>query len=243
MGRAALTRIYRQGVGARGPIIAMKYLQRRQDLATRSAVVVSKKVSKLAVKRKSAFGAKGIYLPAFVIVVLSAVAQYYQSKQLLPAQKDQRSLRQILKSAGGGEQADQAEVNAAVGQSTRFLLAGIYLSIHCRYCLGAQPVLVNRWVVAYIQQSIVLRREDEVELEAIENKPQRDVTKIPEAELVNEAIAFAKRYLEDLLSFFGLNSDVEAVAEDSVIKLNVPSTNLNGFLIGQRGETMRRYSF
>jgi spoIIIJ-associated protein len=57
---------------------------------------------------------------------------------------------------------------------------------------------------------------------------------------MEEAIVYAKKYLEDLLSFFGLNTDVYATSEDDeVIELNIPSTHLNGFLIGQRGETMR----
>jgi len=60
---------------------------------------------------------------------------------------------------------------------------------------------------------------------------------------VEEAIQFAKKYLEDLLSFFGLNVDVYASSEDEVIELNVPSTRLNGFLIGQRGENMRAMQF
>lgn len=59
-----------------------------------------------------------------------------------------------------------------------------------------------------------------------------------------EAILFAKKYLEDLLSFFGLNTDVYATTEDNeVIELHVPSTHLNGFLIGQRGDTMRALQF
>ncbi len=58
------------------------------------------------------------------------------------------------------------------------------------------------------------------------------------------SIQFAKKYLEDLLSFFGLNTDVYATnSDDEVIELNVPSTHLNGFLIGQRGETMRALQF
>lgn len=57
------------------------------------------------------------------------------------------------------------------------------------------------------------------------------------------AIRFAKKYLEDLLSFFGLNTDVYATNEDDIIQLNVPSTHLNGFLIGQRGETMRSLQY
>lgn len=60
---------------------------------------------------------------------------------------------------------------------------------------------------------------------------------------MEEAIQYAKKYLEDILSFFGLNTDVYATFEDDVIELEVPSTHLNGFLIGQRGENMRALQF
>jgi spoIIIJ-associated protein len=66
----------------------------------------------------------------------------------------------------------------------------------------------------------------------------------PTQEQVEEAIQYAKKYLEDVLSFFGLNTEVHATTEDNeVIELNVPSTHLNGFLIGQRGETVRALQF
>lgn len=61
---------------------------------------------------------------------------------------------------------------------------------------------------------------------------------------MEESIQYAKKYLEDLLSFFGLNTDVYATSEDGeVIELQVPSTQLNGFLIGQHGDTMRALQF
>ncbi len=61
---------------------------------------------------------------------------------------------------------------------------------------------------------------------------------------MEESIQYAKKYLEDLLSFFGLNTDVYATSEDGeVIELQVPSTQLNGFLIGQHGDTMRSLQF
>lgn len=60
---------------------------------------------------------------------------------------------------------------------------------------------------------------------------------------MEEAIIYSKKYLEDLLSFFGLNTDVHATSEDDVIELEVPSTHLNGFLIGQKGENMRSMQF
>lgn len=61
---------------------------------------------------------------------------------------------------------------------------------------------------------------------------------------MEESILYAKKYLENLLSFFGLNLDVHATnSDDEVIELHVPSTHLNGFLIGQRGDTMRALQF
>ena len=62
-------------------------------------------------------------------------------------------------------------------------------------------------------------------------------------ESMEEAIVYAKKYLEDLLSFFGLNTDVHATSDGEVIQLGVPSTHLNGFLIGQRGENMRSLQY
>lgn len=61
---------------------------------------------------------------------------------------------------------------------------------------------------------------------------------------IEEAILYAKKYLEDVLSFFGLNTDVYATNEDEeVIELHVPSTHMNGFLIGHGGDTMRAFQY
>jgi spoIIIJ-associated protein len=60
---------------------------------------------------------------------------------------------------------------------------------------------------------------------------------------MEESIIFAKKYLEDILSFFGLNIDVHASRDEEVIELSVPSTHMNGFLIGQHGETMHALQY
>jgi spoIIIJ-associated protein len=60
---------------------------------------------------------------------------------------------------------------------------------------------------------------------------------------MEEAIQFSKKYLEDIISFFGLNIDIHASREDEVIQLSIPSTQLNGFLIGQHGDTMRSLQY
>lgn len=124
----------------------------------------------------------GIYWPAMLIVIGSAGIQYFQSKQLMPVDKDARSLRMILKDAGGGKQADQGEVNAAVGRSTRYFIpAMIFL-----FTVNLASALSLYWLVsgltAYIQQARILK-DDETEMEAIADAP--DMTKkVIEGEVV-----------------------------------------------------------
>lgn len=58
-----------------------------------------------------------------------------------------------------------------------------------------------------------------------------------------EATEFAKQYVSDLLSFFGINVVVEASTEDDVIELKVPSTELNSLLIGRNADTLRSLQY
>lgn len=58
-----------------------------------------------------------------------------------------------------------------------------------------------------------------------------------------ESIDFAKKYLEDILSFFGVNTDIEVSHEEDVIELSVPSTELNSVLIGRNAETLRSIQY
>lgn len=111
----------------------------------------------------------GIYWPAMLIVIGSAAAQYFQSKQLMPQSKDQRRLRDILKEAGSGKQADQAEVNAAVGRSTRFFIPAMIFLFTVNLASALSLYWLVSGVTAVIQQDRVLR-QDESELEAAADK-------------------------------------------------------------------------
>lgn len=54
-----------------------------------------------------------------------------------------------------------------------------------------------------------------------------------------ESIRFATKFLEDLLSFFGINVAVDSTFDDEVIQLSVPSTSLNSILIGHEAKNLR----
>jgi YidC/Oxa1 family membrane protein insertase len=115
---------------------------------------------------RSAVGDGGIYLPALMLVTGSAVAQYFQSKQLMPQSDDARSLRKILKEASGGKTADQQEVNAAVGRMTLYLIPGFVFL----FSLSFPAALPLYWFVsssvAFLQQRSVLK-SDVTEAEAL----------------------------------------------------------------------------
>jgi spoIIIJ-associated protein len=57
------------------------------------------------------------------------------------------------------------------------------------------------------------------------------------------SIDYAKKYLEDLLSFFEVNVTVDAHVDGDVIELSVPSTEHNSILIGRNAETLRSLQY
>ncbi|HEX8762200.1 MAG TPA: YidC/Oxa1 family membrane protein insertase [Candidatus Saccharimonadales bacterium] len=134
----------------------------------------------------------GIYWPALMLVAGSAVAQFFQSRQLAPTDKDARSLRTILREAKEGKQADQSEVNAAMARSTTFLLPALVFvfTIHLASALSLYWLATG--LVAIYQQGRVLREDVEdmdtvaststkatdrakkaIEAEIVESKPKK----------------------------------------------------------------------
>lgn len=119
---------------------------------------------------RAAVGPGGIYWPAMLLVFGSAVTQYFQSVQLMPKDQDARGLRQILKDAGEGKQADQAEVNAAVTRSMKYFIPVMIFV----FTMGLPSALGLYWfvsgLVAYLQQAKILKQGED-ELEAMADKP------------------------------------------------------------------------
>jgi YidC/Oxa1 family membrane protein insertase len=133
----------------------------------------------------------GIYWPAMILVLGSAVSQYYQSKQLMPADKNARRLRDILKGAGTGEKADQGEVNAAVARSTRFFIPVMIFFFTVNIASALSLYWLVSGIVAIIQQGRVLGR-DEVELEAQADKATAKTGKKTRTVIEGEVVSKSK---------------------------------------------------
>lgn len=58
-----------------------------------------------------------------------------------------------------------------------------------------------------------------------------------------ESVIFAAKYVEDMLSFFGVNVTVKTTVEEDVIEISVPSSEINSLLIGKNAETLRSIQY
>ncbi|MDB5160729.1 MAG: hypothetical protein JWO96_109 [Candidatus Saccharibacteria bacterium] len=119
---------------------------------------------------RTASGPHGIYWPALIIVAASAAAQYLQSKQLMPSSKEARSLRTIMKEAGGGQKADQTELNASISRSTLIFIPLIVFTVSLHLAVALPLYWLVSSTVAYFQQSRILE-QDVTEAEEIADKP------------------------------------------------------------------------
>lgn len=59
----------------------------------------------------------------------------------------------------------------------------------------------------------------------------------------DETVTHAKKYLEDVLAFFGVNVEVEVSVADDVLELAVPSSESNSILIGRGAENLRALQY
>jgi YidC/Oxa1 family membrane protein insertase len=126
---------------------------------------------------------KSIYWAAMILVLGSAVTQYFQGKQLMPKSADGRKLKDILKEAGTGKKADQSEVNAAVGRGTIYFLPVMIFLFTVSYPSALSLYWLTGGLVAFIQQYYALK-EDAVEMDAEVRVGSKNPDKIQEAEIV-----------------------------------------------------------
>ena len=58
-----------------------------------------------------------------------------------------------------------------------------------------------------------------------------------------QSIDYAKKYLEDVLSFYGVNLTIEVSSDDEIINLDIPASEDSSLLIGRNAETLRSFQY
>ena len=134
---------------------------------------------------KSALGATGgIYIPAMIIVFASSAIQYFQIKQTMPTDKEARKLKQILKEAGSGKNADQSEVNAALSRNMSYIFPVMIFFLTVSFAAALSLYWLASGLIAFIQQDRLLKKDKEIL--ALDSKNADRAAKAKEAEIVED---------------------------------------------------------
>jgi YidC/Oxa1 family membrane protein insertase len=117
-----------------------------------------------------AVGPNGVDIALLMLVILSAITQYYMSKQTMPTTDTPKKFRDIMKEAAEGKQADQAEMNALIMQNMIKIMPILlfFIMINLPGALALYYTVSN--LVAVAQQAYLLR-QDEEELEELADEP------------------------------------------------------------------------
>lgn len=135
---------------------------------------------------KHALGSEGIYLPLIILALISAVLQYYQSKQISPAPTENKKLRDMFKASAEGKEVDQAEVSAILSQ--RMLIFFPVMAFFVALYLPGALVLFYAIssLVAVIQQHYILREDvDEMEKMVGTTKKAKNVSEETKVRVIN----------------------------------------------------------
>lgn len=142
---------------------------------------------------KTVFSDGTFHVAIFLLAVIAAILQYIQTKQIMPSSDSQKKLRDILKEASEGKQADQSEI--ATVMSTKLALFMPLLLLVFAFYLPAAVVLyyATSSAVAIIQQHFALKQDEEEMLEIADETTERKgknnttvrIIKAKEATVVN----------------------------------------------------------
>lgn len=133
-----------------------------------------------------------LYWPLLVMAAAAAMLQFFQSRQLLPAPKQKRRLRDMLKEQAAGKQIDQAEMSALMGSKMVWLFP-ILTFIVSVYLSGALVLyLLAQSTVAIIQQHFALK-QDEQDLKKISEKTKTKVQNAKTADVVGQKKGTSKK--------------------------------------------------
>lgn len=58
-----------------------------------------------------------------------------------------------------------------------------------------------------------------------------------------ESVEFARKFLQDIISFFGENIEVSATVVEDMVELHVESSDSNSILIGRNAETLKSLQY
>ena len=131
---------------------------------------------------QSAFGDDSFYLPAFIIVALASLTQYFVAKQtsLTSSLSNQQTLKQIMARQRGGEDVPQEEVKAATQRFTQkmlvYFIPGIIFIISLGWYAALPFYFLLNNLVQYLQQQHINKQADPIAVSANADSQQLEAT-------------------------------------------------------------------
>lgn len=121
---------------------------------------------------KTAFSNGTVDIFLILLAVVAAVTQYIMSKQTMPQTESKKRLRDIMSEAAEGKQADQSEMNAIVmGKMIKVLpFFMFFVMVTVPGALALYYAVSN--IVAVLQQSYLLKKDEEEMEEIAEEAPK-----------------------------------------------------------------------
>jgi len=113
----------------------------------------------------------GVYLPAIILGLIAAAAQFYQSKLMMPDAKDARKLSVIFKEAAAGKQTDQAEMGASISRNMMYFMPFATFLFSVTVPPALTLYILTSSAVGYFQHRFVLKKDEE-ELHEIASEPE-----------------------------------------------------------------------
>ncbi len=136
---------------------------------------------------ETAIGGGSIHIPLIILALIAAGFQYIQTKQLMPDSGSAKKLRDILKDASAGKEADQSDISAAMS-SKMVTFMPLLLLVFALFLPGAVVLYyAASSIVAVIQQHMVLRKDEEdMEIIADQKASKKNPKAIKEATVVTK---------------------------------------------------------
>lgn len=126
-----------------------------------------------------------IYWPAMMLVAGSSAIQFFQIKQTMPNDKDARKVRDILKEAGEGKQADQSEINAALSRNMSFVFPILIFFLTVSFAAALSLYWLVGGIVAYLQQDYLLKKDKDIMMAGLSKAEQKHAGAV-EAEVISD---------------------------------------------------------
>lgn len=150
----------------------IKDIPRVNDAIVAGSQQFSEKLFGVLDLTQTVFSNQQFHIALFILAIITAVLQYIQTKQLMPDQKSQKKLRDILKEASTGKEADQSEIMSSMSNSMALFMP-FMLFAFALYLPGAVVLYyAASSFIAIIQQHFALKQDEDEMIEiADEEKP------------------------------------------------------------------------